>query len=115
MSDHVVHWDEVEGYQRTAGDIDAHWYDLGSASGSDRIRIEPGRRSTPAHVHGAEEEIFFVLDGWGLLWQDDAVCEVRAGDAIVHLPGSRGGAKDGLAVLGPVLQHAVDQLRGGDH
>jgi uncharacterized cupin superfamily protein len=93
MSDHVVHWDEVEGYQRTAGDIDAHWYDLGTASGSDRvglnrIRIEPGRRSTPAHVHGAEEEIFFVLDGWGLLSQDDAVCEVRAGDAIVHLPGS---------------------------
>jgi molybdenum cofactor synthesis domain-containing protein len=34
---------------------------------------------------------------------------------IVNLPGSRGGAKDGLAVLGPVLQHAVDQLRGGDH
>jgi molybdenum cofactor synthesis domain-containing protein len=34
---------------------------------------------------------------------------------IVNLPGSTGGAKDGLAVLGPVLQHAVDQLRGGDH
>jgi molybdenum cofactor synthesis domain-containing protein len=34
---------------------------------------------------------------------------------IVNLPGSRGGAKDGLAVLGPVLGHAVEQLRGGDH
>ena len=34
---------------------------------------------------------------------------------IVNLPGSTGGAKDGLAVLGPVLRHAVDQLRGGDH
>ncbi|MDT4988164.1 MAG: hypothetical protein QOI74_2258 [Micromonosporaceae bacterium] len=34
---------------------------------------------------------------------------------IVNLPGSRGGAKDGLAVLGPILRHAVDQLRGGDH
>ena len=34
---------------------------------------------------------------------------------IVNLPGSSGGARDGMAVLGPVLRHAVDQLRGGDH
>jgi molybdenum cofactor synthesis domain-containing protein len=34
---------------------------------------------------------------------------------VVNLPGSAGGAKDGLAVLGPILAHAVEQLRGGDH
>ncbi|MFC7529036.1 molybdenum cofactor biosynthesis protein B [Actinoplanes sp. GCM10030250] len=34
---------------------------------------------------------------------------------IVNLPGSTGGAKDGLAVLGPLLAHTVDQIRGGDH
>jgi len=34
---------------------------------------------------------------------------------IVNLPGSKGGAKDGLAVLGPILRHAVEQLHGGDH
>ncbi|AGZ46800.1 MogA/MoaB family molybdenum cofactor biosynthesis protein [Actinoplanes friuliensis] len=34
---------------------------------------------------------------------------------IVNLPGSSGGAKDGLAVLGPILVHTVDQIRGGDH
>jgi molybdenum cofactor synthesis domain-containing protein len=34
---------------------------------------------------------------------------------IVNLPGSRGGARDGMAVLAPLLEHAVSQLRGGDH
>ncbi|MDP5181505.1 MogA/MoaB family molybdenum cofactor biosynthesis protein [Blastococcus sp. BMG 814] len=34
---------------------------------------------------------------------------------IVNLPGSTGGAKDGLAVLAPLLPHVVSQLRGGDH
>lgn len=34
---------------------------------------------------------------------------------VVNLPGSTGGVRDGLAVLGGVLDHAVDQLHGGDH
>jgi molybdenum cofactor synthesis domain-containing protein len=34
---------------------------------------------------------------------------------VVNLPGSTGGVRDGLAVLGPLLPHVVSQLRGGDH
>jgi molybdenum cofactor synthesis domain-containing protein len=34
---------------------------------------------------------------------------------IVNLAGSSGGVKDGMAVLAPVLGHAVDQAHGGDH
>jgi molybdenum cofactor synthesis domain-containing protein len=34
---------------------------------------------------------------------------------VVNLPGSRGGVKDGLAVLRPVLVHAVEQVVGSDH
>lgn len=34
---------------------------------------------------------------------------------IVNLPGSRGGVKDGLAVVMPLLRHAVEQIVGSDH
>lgn len=34
---------------------------------------------------------------------------------VVNLPGSRGGVKDGLAVLEPMLLHAVEQVVGSDH
>lgn len=38
------------------------------------------------------------------------------GDAfVVNLPGSRGGVKDGLAVVVPLLRHAVEQVVGSDH
>jgi len=34
---------------------------------------------------------------------------------IVNLPGSTGGVRDGMAVLASLIEHAVDQIRGGDH
>jgi molybdenum cofactor synthesis domain-containing protein len=34
---------------------------------------------------------------------------------VVNLPGSRGGVKDGLAVVIPLLRHAVEQIVGSDH
>jgi molybdenum cofactor synthesis domain-containing protein len=40
---------------------------------------------------------------------------VRGRALVVNLPGSRGGVKDGLAVLAPLLRHAVEQIAGGDH
>ena len=43
------------------------------------------------------------------------VAGVAGRTLVVNLPGSTGGVRDGLSVLGGVLDHAVDQLRGGDH
>ncbi|WP_017935794.1 MogA/MoaB family molybdenum cofactor biosynthesis protein [Nocardioides sp. Iso805N] len=34
---------------------------------------------------------------------------------VINLPGSRGGVKDAIEVLRPVLEHAVEQSVGSDH
>lgn len=44
-----------------------------------------------------------------------AVAGVTGSTLIVNLPGSTSGVRDGVAVLAPVIGHAVAQLRGGDH
>jgi len=89
----ISHWDDVEPVRREQGHICADWQALtGDASewiGVKRIRIEPGKWSTPLHVEGAEEEIFFVLDGSGTSVQrigsTDEAFAVGPGDCLVHL------------------------------
>ena len=85
----LAHWDDIEPRRPRPQGLGGAWTDLGTASGSrsvglNRIELGPGEVSTPAHVHGAEEEIFFVLAGSGLSWQDGATHEIRAGDCLVH-------------------------------
>jgi len=107
-SPHVIHWDAVEKKYREAGDIASTWTMLGEAAGTvdaglRRIEVAEGKRTTALHVHGAEEEIFFVLAGGGLLYQGEATCEVQAGDCIVHRPETEAhtlrGGPQGLDVL----------------
>jgi molybdenum cofactor synthesis domain-containing protein len=43
------------------------------------------------------------------------VAGIVGSSLVVTLPGSPGGVRDGMAVLLPLLGHAVDQMRGGDH
>ena len=43
------------------------------------------------------------------------VAGVAGRTLVVNLPGSTGGVRDGMAVLTPVLEHAVSQIHGGDH
>jgi uncharacterized cupin superfamily protein len=91
----LVHWDDVEGRRADLGHLGARWSDLGEAAGTrrvglKRIEIDADRWSTPLHRQTAEEEIFFVLAGSGTSLQrrrEDAACEVRAGDCLVHRAG----------------------------
>jgi uncharacterized cupin superfamily protein len=113
----LAHWDEVEGRRNEKGPMAATWQRLGDAAGAkgigvNRVRVEPGRLPTPPHSHGLSEEIYYVLGGSGLLWQDEAVCEVRAGDTIVqvadHHEHTFRGGPEGLDYLAFGTRHPVE-------
>jgi uncharacterized cupin superfamily protein len=98
----VVHWDDVESYHQSVGEMDAVWQRLGHAAGTvgvgvSRVRVAPGRLPTPPHSHGASEELYFVLSGSGLAWQDDQVHEVRPRDCVIQ----RADEKEHTFVAGP--------------
>jgi uncharacterized cupin superfamily protein len=71
--------------------------------GANRVALAPGQLMTPPHVHTAEEEVFFVLEGSATLWQGGTTCAVAAGDTIVHPargePHTLLAGDDGLDVL----------------
>jgi uncharacterized cupin superfamily protein len=85
----IRHWDDEPWVTIDRGDLRCERQRLCFTTGAPRAAlsrylIEPGRRPMPQHVHADEEEIFFVLAGAGLSWQDDAVHEIGAGDVLVH-------------------------------
>jgi uncharacterized cupin superfamily protein len=87
----VAHWDDVEPHRRAKGEMDATWQALGGAAGTvgvgvNRVRVAPGKLPTPPHSHGASEEIYYVLGGSGLAWQDGEVHEVRPRDCVIQVP-----------------------------
>jgi len=104
----IAHWDDVDAHHRSNGELDATWQLLGRAAGTqdvgvNRVRVAPGRLPTPPHSHGASEELYYILGGSGLVWQDEQVHEVRAGDCVVQraneLEHTLVGGPDGLDYL----------------
>lgn len=111
----LTHLDEARGRPLAIGHLNATWTALGEAAGCvnvgvRRIQVEAGFWSTPAHEHGRQEEIFYVLAGRGISWQRGTAAEIGAGDCIVYLAGR-----------GAHTCHAIEDLdllafgpRGGD-
>jgi len=104
----VTHWDEVEPVAIEGTQLRGTRWRLGAAAGADRAglsryRLAAGERAMPAHVHADEEEIFYVLAGDGLSWQDGRTYAVRAGDCVLHRADAEVhtivGAGEGLDVL----------------
>jgi uncharacterized cupin superfamily protein len=107
----ISHWDDVQSRRAEQGHIAGTWQNLtgrGSQTvGVKRIQVDPAMWSTPLHLEGAEEEIFFVLGGSGVSvqWEgeDTEGYDVREGDCIVHLALEKAhtlrAGGDGLEVL----------------
>jgi uncharacterized cupin superfamily protein len=111
----ITHLDDAPRHKLEIGHLRGTWSLVGEAAGClgvglRRIEVAAGGWSTPAHEHGRQEEIFYVLAGHGLSWQRGSASEIRAGDCIVYHPGR-----------GAHTVHAIEDLdmlafgqRGGD-
>jgi uncharacterized cupin superfamily protein len=100
----ITRLEDANRHEFELGHLRGAWTFLSEAAGSvgvglRRIELPAGGWSTPAHEHGAAEEIFYVLAGSGLSWQDGRTTRIAAGDCIVYLPRS-----------GPHTLHAVEAL-----
>jgi uncharacterized cupin superfamily protein len=100
----IARLDEGRRREVELGHLRSRWTYVGEAAGSvkagvRRLEVPAGAWSTPAHQHGRDEEIFYVLSGRGLSWQGGDVCEIGPGDCIVYL------AREGAHTL-----HALEPL-----
>ena len=78
---------------------------------------EATRRVVDRLVPGIAEALraYGVVKGVPTAMLSRGIAGLAGRTLVVNLPGSTGGCRDGLAVLSPVLVHAVEQVRGGDH
>ena len=78
-----VHRGKVRQKLRRIGDA------LGAeTTGMRHVRIAPGAHGTPHHCHGAEEELFVVLGGDGMVRLGDEHVPVARGSVVARPPGT---------------------------
>jgi uncharacterized cupin superfamily protein len=57
-------------------------------TGMRHVRVAPGAHGTPHHCHGAEEELFVVLGGDGVVRLGDERFPLRRGSVVARPPGT---------------------------
>ncbi|MFZ6750217.1 cupin domain-containing protein [Undibacterium sp. Ren11W] len=84
----VVNIDELELEHFQKGDMfECNAVRIGPQLGAKELGysydvVPPGKRSCPFHSHRAEEEMFFIVKGSGLLRYGEETRKIRAGDVI---------------------------------
>jgi molybdenum cofactor synthesis domain-containing protein len=78
---------------------------------------EMTRRVLDRELPGIAESVraYGVAQGVPTAALSRGLAGTAGGTLVINLPGSPGGVRDGLVVLGPLLGHAVEQMRGADH
>lgn len=89
----AAHDVEAESESMRHGGVYSEWRELGAAAGSrlsgiSLVRVATGARNVPFHCHSAEEEIFVVLEGDGMLRLGEESHPVRAGHVVARPPGT---------------------------
>jgi len=109
----LTHWDELPLAHHELGPMNARWRTADGVNlGMSRIDVLPGAQSTPAHQHTAEEELFYVVRGDGLWWQDGRTTAIGEGDLMFAKPRAGAhtiiGGDDGIDVLAFGPRHDIE-------
>ena len=103
--------------EAVASGVDAVLTTGGTGLAPDDLTPEATQQVVEREVPGIAESIRAagLAAGIATASLSRGVAGVSGRTLIVNLPGSVGGAKDGVAVVGPLLDHVRSQLGGGDH
>lgn len=91
----ILNLDEAKGERHAHGDtFEAVDAPIGPAIGAQKlgcslIVVPPGKRAYPFHCHHVNEELFFVVEGRGMVRIGDREYPIRRGDVIAAPAGGR--------------------------
>ncbi|MDA0228606.1 MAG: cupin domain-containing protein [Proteobacteria bacterium] len=93
----VINLDEIEMEQcgpfGESGDFEAQMGAIGREIGAQKLGsrlvvVPPGKRAWPFHLHYANEEMFVILSGSGMLRYGEQTFPLRGGDIVAAPPGT---------------------------